>query len=140
MPMSSADLPTTARQLWPPERRIGLFCPKCSAEYIPGFTRCSDCLVSLVETLPAPESEPRPHRDSSLSPPAALTDPVCVYRSVHRGRFALAKSVLGSAGVPFVVLNEALQTLTGLTGVAPVEILVSRGDAEDAQLLLEELG
>jgi hypothetical protein len=48
--------------------------------------------------------------------------------------------VLQSAGVPFVVLNEALQTLTGLTGFAPVEILVSRTDAQDANLLLAELG
>ncbi len=117
-----------------------MFCPKCGAEYVPGFTRCSDCLVPLVDTLPAPEPKPRPHRDVPLGPPASLTDAVCVYRSLDRGRIGLAKSVLGSAGVPFVVLNEAVQTLTGLTAFAPVEIHVSRGDAEDAQLLLEELG
>ncbi len=93
----------------------------------------------LVDSLPQPEPEPRPDRGSPLGSPVALTDPVCVYRSVHRGRLALAKSVLQSAAIPFVVLNEALQTLTGLTGFAPVEIIVSRADAKDAGLLLAEL-
>jgi hypothetical protein len=33
-----------------------MFCPQCKAEYRPGFTRCSDCEVGLVEHLPV-ESE-----------------------------------------------------------------------------------
>jgi hypothetical protein len=28
-----------------------MFCPECTAEYRPGFTRCSDCGVALVERL-----------------------------------------------------------------------------------------
>src|SRR5580658_11147505 len=28
-----------------------MFCPNCEAEYRPGFTRCSDCDVALVERL-----------------------------------------------------------------------------------------
>jgi hypothetical protein len=28
-----------------------MFCPECRAEYRPGFTRCSDCDVALVERL-----------------------------------------------------------------------------------------
>jgi hypothetical protein len=28
-----------------------MFCPDCEAEYRPGFTRCSDCEVALVERL-----------------------------------------------------------------------------------------
>lgn len=116
-----------------------MVCPKCLAEYRPGFTTCSDCLVPLVEAPPEPERRPGPARESWLSSPPALSDPVRVYSSVDRGRLGLAKSILGSAGIRFVTLNEALQTATGLTGVAPVEILVSREDAEDARLLLEEL-
>jgi hypothetical protein len=33
------------------------FCPVCHFEYRPGFTRCSDCGVPLVDTL---SPEPRP--------------------------------------------------------------------------------
>jgi len=29
-----------------------MFCPQCKAEYRPGFTRCTDCDVDLVEALP----------------------------------------------------------------------------------------
>jgi hypothetical protein len=29
------------------------FCPRCTSEYRPGFTRCADCDVELVEALPA---------------------------------------------------------------------------------------
>ena len=31
-----------------------MFCPVCHAEYRPGFTRCSDCDVALVPSLPEP--------------------------------------------------------------------------------------
>ena len=34
-----------------------MYCPKCKAEYRPGFTRCSDCFVDLVDQLPAEETE-----------------------------------------------------------------------------------
>src|SRR4051812_5543669 len=30
----------------------GMFCPQCRVEYRPGFTRCSDCHVPLVEAGP----------------------------------------------------------------------------------------
>ena len=36
-----------------------MFCPQCKAEYRPGFTRCADCKVELVDQLPeAPSPEP----------------------------------------------------------------------------------
>lgn len=38
-----------------------MICPECGAEYQPGFTRCADCQVDLVDSsqVPAPESRPR---------------------------------------------------------------------------------
>ena len=44
-----------------------MFCPECRAEYRPGFTRCADCGVDLVQELPAKSSEAkveRPTQDS----------------------------------------------------------------------------
>ncbi len=29
-----------------------MFCPECKVEYRPGFTRCADCDVELVDELP----------------------------------------------------------------------------------------
>jgi hypothetical protein len=41
-----------------------MFCPECQAEYRPGFTRCSDCDVDLVEKLPELDIRaPQPKRD-----------------------------------------------------------------------------
>jgi hypothetical protein len=37
-----------------------MFCPECRVEYRPGFRRCSDCDVDLVEVLPEEESSEEP--------------------------------------------------------------------------------
>jgi len=34
--------------------RAETFCPNCRAEYRPGFARCVDCEVALIEELPPP--------------------------------------------------------------------------------------
>lgn len=109
-----------------------MFCPKCHAEYVAGFTICSDCLLPLVDELPEPKEEPR-HEGGQL------TDPVRVLRSGYQAHIVLAQSILRSAGIPFVVLNQTLQQLTGLGYLAPAEILVSRADAEDALVMLHDL-
>jgi hypothetical protein len=44
-----------------------MFCPECRAEYRPGFTRCADCDVDLVQELHAESSEAKaehPTQDS----------------------------------------------------------------------------
>lgn len=62
-----------------------MFCPNCRAEYRPGFARCSDCGVKLVEILPPPNP-----RDAELNenerPDLARTRyfltwfiPMCIY-------------------------------------------------------------
>jgi hypothetical protein len=112
-----------------------VICPNCGAEYQPGFTRCSDCLVDLVEPGAEPEVTPEP----TESHPAALTDPVCVYRSTQRGRLPLAESLLRSAGIPFVASGEHMQQLTGLDVFGPAQIFVSSVDADDARAVLADL-
>jgi hypothetical protein len=37
-----------------------MFCPACKAEYRPGFTRCADCDVDLVDTLPSVDKDTLP--------------------------------------------------------------------------------
>jgi hypothetical protein len=112
-----------------------VICPKCGAEYQPGFTRCSDCLVDLVEPGAQPEAASQPPGHG----PAALTDPVCVYRSTQRGRLPLAESLLRSAGIPFVAPGGHVQQLTGLDVFGPAELYVSAADADDARAMLADL-
>jgi hypothetical protein len=113
-----------------------VICPKCGAEYIPGFTRCSDCLVDLVEPV-----QTGPKREVVVEPsgPAALTDPVCAYRATRRGRLPLAESLLRSAGIPFTVMGDYMPQLTGLDAYGPAELYVSAVDADDARALLADL-
>ena len=112
-----------------------MICPNCGAEYRPGFTECADCLVDLVE----PGTETQAAAEPAGRGPAALTDPVCVYRSTQRARLPLAESLLRSAGIPFVASGEHVQQLIGLDVFGPAELFVSADDADDARELLADL-
>ncbi len=120
-----------------------MICPSCGAEYQLGFTRCSDCHVELVEAGTEPEAEAMPESEatpeSEERDPAALTDPVCIYRSTQGGHLPIAESLLRSAGIAFVASGEHVQQLTGLDVFGPVEIYVSAADADDASAVLADL-
>jgi len=118
-----------------------VICPNCGAEYQPGFTECADCLVDLVEpgTETQASAEPAGASEPAERGPAALTDPVCVYRSTQRGRLPLAESLLRSAGIPFVASGEHVQQLVGLDVFGPAELFVSAADADDVRELLADL-
>ena len=113
-----------------------MICPKCGVEYRPGFTQCSDCLIALVDH----PKKPKPR----WSRPAEL---VTVFKCGNPGRIAVAKSLLQSAGIKFVVLNEEMQDLFGMGRIpfginrviGPAEFQVDREDAADAEELLKDL-
>jgi hypothetical protein len=102
-----------------------MFCPRCKAEYVPGFTRCADCDVELVESLPVAQS-PRRH-------PAG--DPVTVFSSRDPGLVAIAQSLLQSADIRFSVRGGLVPYPTAL----PVDLQVLADDADDARRILAEL-
>jgi hypothetical protein len=125
-----------------------VICPLCGAEYVPGFTRCSDCDVPLVENAPEPQAEPKPVAPAPSDVVREAVELVSVFRSNDPGRIAIAKSILASAEVPYVMHNEATQRAFGVSPFfmpagnmlfGPTEILVRREDAEDARLLVCEL-
>jgi hypothetical protein len=109
-----------------------VFCPVCGDEYRPGFRRCNDCDVDLVESLP-PETEP-----------AAPFELTTVLETGDQSLVAVAKSVLDAAGIPCIAKNERLQNLFGWgtigTGfnaaMGPIRLQVLREDAAVARELL----
>lgn len=121
-----------------------MFCPRCKGEFRPGFTQCDTCGVSLVERL----SEPDPPRPSTPAPAPALTReeavPVTVLRTGDPGLMAVAKSLMQSEGIPYMVPGEGVQDLAGLGRIGgfnivfgPVELQVRARDADVARALLE---
>ena len=106
-----------------------MFCPRCHAEYVPGITRCVDCDVELVETLPvAPPAHRAARRD-------ATDHLVTVFTSHDPGAVAIAESLLQSADIAFSVRGELLP----YGGALPIDLQVLAGDAEDARRILAEL-
>ena len=109
-----------------------MFCPKCGDEYQPGFTRCTDCDVPLVENLPA-AAGPGPF------------EMVTVLETGDQSLVAVAKSILEEAGIPCIARNEALQNLFGWGSIGagfnaamgPIRVQVLKEDEDVARELLK---
>ncbi len=57
------------------------FCPKCKTEYIAGVTRCSDCDILLVDSLP--EDHPIIYEEcGNCSEPVTVESDFCVHCGV----------------------------------------------------------
>lgn len=77
-----------------------MFCPQCKAEYRPGFSRCSDCEVDLVEC--PPESCP-----SDIAPSEAQRKRV--WSCDGRESCVYVCAGLRAAGIPFKVTQRKHQ-------------------------------
>ena len=112
-----------------------MFCPACGGEYRAGFTRCDDCNVDLVESLP---SSPVEHAEpGGFETIFGTGDPVVLLT---------ARSLLEEAGIPCITRGEGLQDLfalgrlgTGFSLVAgPMEVLVPGERRREAAELLHD--
>jgi membrane protease YdiL (CAAX protease family) len=107
-----------------------MFCPDCGSEYRPGFSRCADCELDLVDELPpAPEPEE----------PLTLAT---VYATGDRALLARAKSRLDQAGIPYLTQGEGQHDLFDQGGLdpgaraEPMEIQVGSHRWRQAEALL----
>ena len=111
-----------------------MFCPECGAEYLPGVTRCKDCEVDLVVSLPpelAAPGEPE------------WADVVTVLRTNDESQLTVAKSLLEAEGIRCLLKGSGVQGIVdfgGLTGTSQamnaIELQVRSDDAEAARELL----
>jgi len=81
-----------------------MYCPKCKAEYRPGFTRCSDCDVDLVEALSPGES-------ASQLTEGSLGTIKRVWSGKNEERCVTLCERLKAAGIPFKVDQRRRQYL-----------------------------
>lgn len=83
-----------------------MFCPQCKAEYLPGFTRCSDCDVDLVEHLPEAD-----HGSDADVPDESLRE---VWTGEDQDECVSICERLRVANIPFKVIQHRKQFLKGL--------------------------
>ncbi len=73
-----------------------MFCPRCKAEYRPGFSQCTDCELDLVEHLPVKHSALAPSDGSEGRVWSSDEQESCVY--VCAG--------LSAVGIPFKIKED----------------------------------
>lgn len=107
------------------------FCPQCHDEYRPGFTRCVDCGVPLVEFLP---EVPEP-----TEPPEVTEPPVVVYEAYSQAEADVICAKLEFFGVPAALGGDlALRNVYHPGAFTPIRILVPSDRAEEARRILQE--
>lgn len=109
-----------------------MYCPKCKTEYSEGVPQCPTCGAALV--------------DSSANAVEQEEDLAPLFETSNVGLLMVVKSVLESAGIPYVVQGEEWAHVfpTGLStgffnpSAFAAVIKVRRKDLPDARKLLEE--
>jgi len=100
-----------------------MFCPECKTEYRPGFTRCSDCGVALVNELP-----PEAHDD--------MDDSRVVWTGNIEADCVSACLSLKDAGIPYKVSQFSETRFINSVGNWRYEIAVPSSSFSRAQELL----
>ncbi len=103
------------------------FCPSCQVEYRSGFTRCTDCGVDLVPSLPA------------NVPPPADTGPlelVEVASFPNASEADMIQELLEDNGIS-TVLRGDVDPLGIVAGNTIISLLVNGSDLEEARRLYE---
>lgn len=106
------------------------YCPTCRSEFRPGFDRCEECDVALVEVLPElPKPPPVPN-------PAFHT----VYSTTELVDAVSIKALLEGRGIEAEVQNNysGFSAIELPTSAAPFLITVPAADALEASKILQE--
>lgn len=107
-----------------------MFCPNCQAEYRPGFYKCADCNVDLVEELPAEEEL---EDEVEYDPDVTFVE---VLRTNSFTDTAVIKSMLDGTGIRYYINGE---TAASMHYIQPMVLMVIDEDADQAAELLKPL-
>lgn len=110
-----------------------MWCPTCRGEFVDEVTVCPDCDVALVAEMPEGNDADEPF--------------VKVFRTADTSLLPVVKSVLGGAGISYIVQGDEAQGLYpfGSVGGGSDErllgavVLVPQSRREAAEAVLEEL-
>jgi|SRR5208337_4320106 len=100
-----------------------MFCPKCRAEYQPGYTKCSDCDIDLVPELPP------------LTPPEFLEfDEVLSTNSPSD--VAFLKSILDEDNITYFFQGEHVAPY--VYHALPMRLMIRRDQVQRAMEILKD--
>jgi hypothetical protein len=112
-----------------------MYCPRCLAEYREGFTRCSDCRITLLPGNP-------PVRESHRAAPDSALELVTVLECDSSVSVSLAQGTLDEAGIPYLInglpWGPLMEYRPSIADV-PCRIQVAKDKADQARVLLEPL-
>jgi Putative prokaryotic signal transducing protein len=108
------------------EGEVSMFCPRCKAEYRPGFTRCSECDLPLVYRLPVLRQEISENEMELV-----------VVRTYNNKLDAdVARMTLEAAGIASMLRSEGVSVIRSFPFAREIELLVTSEDAHDADQIL----
>jgi hypothetical protein len=107
-----------------------LFCPKCKAEYKPGYYECADCGEPLVHEL----TVKRP-LSAEEEKAASL---VQVFSTYSQADIMLVKAYLDAEEIPYHLQGE-LYSGSGIY-ITPVTLYVARSEADRVVEMLRDHG
>ena len=112
-----------------------MFCPQCNAEYRPGFTRCADCGVDLVNDPPEYALAGKP---PAADPGDPNEDPFCSFWKGQDARVhAELCEVLEQAGIPHKTIFRS-DHLFNFSNFPAYEIGVPFSSFEKAEKVVQE--
>ena len=103
-----------------------MFCPRCKAEYRPGFTRCNECGLPLV------------YRLSVVPQQISETDPELVVVRTYNNKLDadVARMTLEAAGIESILRSDGVSVIRSFPIAREIELLVTSEDAHDADQIL----
>jgi hypothetical protein len=104
------------------------FCPKCHSEYRPGFTRCTDCDLELIGSLP--EEKPEKFNQADVELVELATFP-------NSSEAEMIQELLEDNGIS-TVLRGDVDPLGLASGAESIILLVEEADLVEAQKLYED--
>jgi len=106
-----------------------MFCPECHAEYRPGFYRCADCDMDLVDALP-PEA-------AQAASSSQFDHPRTIWKGDSESDCVEQCEDLKAAGIPYEVRQVVKERQAKMGVKWRYEVAVSGEDAQRARGLLQ---
>jgi len=107
-----------------------LFCPQCKAEYRPGYRRCADCDIDLVDELPPTQGE-----ESAQT--TQLNDPRTIWVGDSESDCVEQCQPFKEAGIPYEVSQIVKDRRQRMEVIWKYELAVSHEDESRAKELLQ---